>query len=308
MHGRLFGFELELFGEQYTLPFPSYFVLLLTDGQANRGIIDTDKLVALAAGSSAERVTTTCIGFGAGFNERLLDPMAHAGGGNYWFVETEDQMTGIFESEIEGLVALSAQNVEVEVALTHPRAAGVTFMHSVPVTPTPDGRWRVRIGDLYATSPRPLGLVFHVEDVAELGKVEVAQVKVEADVVTPEGIAHRTIVMPVMANLDGADHVEPVVEETLLRFRNAVARREAVELADEGRYDQAAARLEDAALACAPFMKSPAVAEESRDMRAQAELLRERTYSAIDRKYDAARSMSVLEAKMGYVDKVRRRR
>lgn len=30
MHGRLFGFQLELFGNNYTLPFPSYFVLLLT--------------------------------------------------------------------------------------------------------------------------------------------------------------------------------------------------------------------------------------------------------------------------------------
>lgn len=30
MHGRLFGFQIELFGETYSLPFPSYFVLLLT--------------------------------------------------------------------------------------------------------------------------------------------------------------------------------------------------------------------------------------------------------------------------------------
>ena len=29
MHGRLFEFNLELFGQSYTLPFPSYFVLLL---------------------------------------------------------------------------------------------------------------------------------------------------------------------------------------------------------------------------------------------------------------------------------------
>ncbi|HEX6645060.1 MAG TPA: VWA domain-containing protein, partial [Gemmatimonadales bacterium] len=283
-------------------------VLLLTDGQANQGITDVDRLVGMAGSSAAERVSTSCIGFGAHFNERLLDPMAHAGGGNYWFVESEDQMTGIFESEIEGLVALSAQNVEVEVTLTHPRTAGVTFLHSVPVQATPDGRWRVVIGDLYATSPRPLGLMFHVEDVAELGKVEVAQVKIEADVVTPEGIAHRTIVMPVMANLDGTDRIEPQVEETLLRFRNAMARREAVRLADAGDYDAAARRLDDAVLGCAPYMSSPAVAEESRDLRAQAELLRERRYSTMDRKYDEAVSLGILQAKLGYVDKVRRRR
>ncbi len=283
-------------------------VILLTDGQANEGITDVDQLVGMAAGSAAERVSTSCIGFGAHFNERLLDPMAHAGGGNYWFVESEDQMTGIFESEIEGLVALSAQNVEMEVRLTHPRTAGVTFLHSVPVVANPDGSWRVTIGDLYATSPRPVGLIFHVEDVADLGQIEVARVKIEADVVTAEGIVHRTIAMPVVANLDGADHVEPVVEETLLRFRNAEARREAVRLADRGEVEQAAARLESAALACAPYMTSPAVAEESRDMRAQARLLKERVYGAMDRKYDEARSMAMLEGKFGYIDKMNRKR
>ena len=98
-------------------------IILLTDGQANQGITDLGRLVAMSAGGAAERVSTSCIGFGAHFNEELLEPMAKEAGGNYWFVESEDQMTGIFESEIEGLVALSAQNVEIEVSLSHPKAA-----------------------------------------------------------------------------------------------------------------------------------------------------------------------------------------
>ena len=283
-------------------------VILLTDGQANQGVTDLGQLVAMSAAGATERVSTSCIGFGAHFNELLLEPMAKEAGGNYWFVESEDQMIGIFESEIEGLVALSAQNVEIEVSLTHPRAAGVTFMQSVPVQTTATGTWRVAFGDLYATSPRPLGLVFHVEDVDQLGKVEVAQVKVEADVVTSEGIAHRTIVMPVIANLDGSDHVEPTVEETFLRFRTAKAREEAVRLSSRGDFDAAATRLEDAALACAPYMASPAVAEESRDLRAQAQLLKQRNYSPMDMKYDAARAMAIREGKSEYIGKMGRKR
>jgi Ca-activated chloride channel family protein len=283
-------------------------VILLTDGQANQGVTDLGRLVAMSAAGATERVSTSCIGFGAHFNEELLEPMAKEAGGNYWFVESEDQMTGIFESEIEGLVALSAQNVEIEVSLSHPKAAGVTFMQSIPVQTTPGGTWRVALGDLYATSPRPLGLVFHVEDVDQLGKVEVAQVKIEADVVMSEGIAHRTIVMPVIANLDGSDHVEPTVEETFLRFRTAQAREAAVRLSRAGDFEGAAARLEDAALACAPYMASPVVAEESRDLRAQAMLLKERTYSAMDMKYDAARAMANREGKFGYIDKMNRKR
>ena len=66
--------------------------------------------------------------------------------------------------EIEGLVALAAQNVEVEVRLTDPRVAGVSFLQSYSVVQQGDA-WRVQMHDLYATSPKALGLVFHVEDV-----------------------------------------------------------------------------------------------------------------------------------------------
>ena len=145
-------------------------VVLLTDGQANVGIVEPDKLVGLARDGAARRVSTTCFGFGEGFNEDLLETMARAGGGNYRYIESNDQTAGIFEGEIEGLVALAAQNVEVEVRLSHPRVAGVSFLQSYPVEPTPEGGWRVALHDLYATSPRALGLVFHVEDVDEAGQ------------------------------------------------------------------------------------------------------------------------------------------
>jgi hypothetical protein len=119
-------------------------VVLLTGGQANIGIVDPGKLLGLARDGAGRKVTTTCIGFGAGFNQDLLTPMAQAGGGNYWYVESDDQMAGIFEGEIEGLVALAAQNVEVEVRLTHPRVAGVSFLQSYPVQQTEDG-WKVQL-------------------------------------------------------------------------------------------------------------------------------------------------------------------
>ncbi len=167
-------------------------VVLLTDGQANAGVVDPAKLVGLAKSGAARRVSTTCIGFGAHFNEDLLEPMAAAGAGNYWYVESYDQMAAIFQGEIEGLVALAAQNVEIEVRLTHPHAAGVSFMQSYPVESTAEGTWRVVLNDLYATSPRALGMVFHVEDVRELGKVQLGEVRIEADVMSEAGVEHRT--------------------------------------------------------------------------------------------------------------------
>jgi Ca-activated chloride channel family protein len=282
-------------------------VVLLTDGQANQGVVDVGQLVSMSGAGSAGRVSTTCIGLGPNFNEDLLEPMARAGGGNYWFVEGDDQMTAIFENEIKGLVALSAQNVEVTVRLTHPRTAGVTLLQSLPMTQLPDGSRRITIGDLYATSPRTLGLRFHVDSVAELLETQVAEVTIEADVMTAQGIVHRTITMPVMANLDGTDHVEPVVEDTMLEFQAAQAREEAIRLADRGEFDQAVQCLGVVMSAC-EVSASPLLREEAADLRAQAELLKERRYSAMDRKYDAAIAMSQRENKRGYTRQLREKR
>ncbi|HEX5817463.1 MAG TPA: VWA domain-containing protein, partial [Gemmatimonadales bacterium] len=268
-------------------------VVLLTDGQANAGIVEPQTLAGMTGGAVRERISTTCIGFGAHFNEDLLQLMAKSGGANYWYVENHDQMMGIFEEEIEGLVALAAQNVKVEVTLTHPKAMGVSFLQDYPVEATPDNRWRASLGDCYATSPLALGLIFHVEDVAALGEVQVAQVRTEADVIRPDGIEHLVTVLPVMANLDGTDHPEATVERTFLRFEAAKVREEAVRRADGGDFDGAARALRSVSEVMRPHAAYDGVLrEEVADLDREAARLAAHEYSAADRKYHRVRSSS----------------
>ena len=170
--------------------------------------------------------------------------------------------------------------------------------------PTPAGTWRVSLGDLYATAPRPLGLIFHVDDVEQLGPVQIGEVRIEADVVLEQGIEHRTIVMPVMANLDAADHVEPVVERTLLRFEAAKAREAAIRRADLGDYDGAANALREAGCNLLAYAADPDVAREIEDLKGQAERLAARLYDASDRKYDAAMAMGMRDGKEGYLSSI----
>jgi hypothetical protein len=216
-------------------------------------------------------------------------------------------MAEIFAGEIEGLVSLAAQNVAVEVQLSDPRFAGVSFLQSYAVEKTDEGGWRVRLHDLYATSPKAVGLLLHVEDVRELGKVKLGEVRVEADVVTEAGIEHRTTVMPVVANLDSEDHVEPTVEHTFLRFQAAKAREDAVRLADQGDFDRAAKGLEAAASALAPVALHAEAVEEVEDLQREAGRLRARLYEASDRKYQSARAMAARDLKADYAARVSRR-
>src|SRR3954451_6676858 len=279
-------------------------VVLLTDGRANAGVIDTGKLVGLAKAGAGRRVSTTAIGFGAHFNEELLEPMAAAGSGNYWYVESPEQMAAIFQGEVEGLVSIAAQNVELEVRLTHPNVSGVSFLQSYTIEATAEGAWRVALNDLYATAPRALGIVFHVEDVRELGKVSLGEIRVEADVLSEAGIEHRTMTMPVIANLDGEDRIEPVVEQTFLQFHSPRAREAAIRQADRGDFDGAAASLREAVSNLSVCAGVPMIAEEMEDLAAEADRLDSRQYEAADRKYHGARAMANRDLKSEYARNV----
>ncbi|HEY0764667.1 MAG TPA: VWA domain-containing protein [Pyrinomonadaceae bacterium] len=88
-------------------------VLLITDGQANVGVTNTDEIVTQAMGLFQRGVSTSTIGIGADFNEDLLMPMAQSGGGNAWHVVEPEDMQRIFQIELEGLIAQFAHTVSL---------------------------------------------------------------------------------------------------------------------------------------------------------------------------------------------------
>ena len=86
-------------------------VLLITDGLANVGETNPDRIIDQARGLATRGVSTSTIGIGADFNEDLLVPLAQAAGGNAWHVEQPADMQRIFAVELEGLVAQVAHTV-----------------------------------------------------------------------------------------------------------------------------------------------------------------------------------------------------
>lgn len=88
-------------------------VLLITDGLANVGETNTDRIVSQAAELANRGVSTTTIGIGSDFNEDLLIPMAEAGRGNAWHVERPTDMEKIFATEMQGLIAQVGHTVSL---------------------------------------------------------------------------------------------------------------------------------------------------------------------------------------------------
>lgn len=76
-------------------------VILVSDGMANRGLCDSTRVAEHVATLSRTGVSTTTLGVGKDFNERLLEAMAEAGDGNYHYAPTAEQMSQLFQEELQ---------------------------------------------------------------------------------------------------------------------------------------------------------------------------------------------------------------
>lgn len=88
-------------------------VLLLSDGLANVGVVDPNTIAAEARGLAARGVGTTTLGVGDDYNEDLLEAMALAGDGHYYYIESPVQLVDIFQTELHGLMETLGQKVSL---------------------------------------------------------------------------------------------------------------------------------------------------------------------------------------------------
>lgn len=87
--------------------------LLLTDGLANVGIKDPEALRSHAAEIRARGVSTTTFGVGANFDELLLQSMADAGGGHFYYIDSAQKITDIITSEVGEALEVVARNAAI---------------------------------------------------------------------------------------------------------------------------------------------------------------------------------------------------
>ena len=79
-------------------------MLLISDGHANAGITDPAQLGPVAATAGSAGITTTTLGFGLGYDERLLRAIAAGGNGSELFAEHADDAVAAIAKELDGLL------------------------------------------------------------------------------------------------------------------------------------------------------------------------------------------------------------
>jgi Ca-activated chloride channel family protein len=216
-------------------------VLLLTDGQANVGIMDADTLVCMAGNVATDGVTTTTIGFGDDFDEDLLTGIAAAGRGNAHYVADPDRTPGVFADEFQGLVSLVAQNVAVEI---HPsdHVATVGVVNGHPQVSVPGGV-QVQLGDAHAEERRRVVFELTVPGLQEIGVTQVAEIVVRWIALGDQIAAHSRriplVVNAVTAEEARAAEADPEVADEVLVLKATRAQREAIVRADAGDFEGA---------------------------------------------------------------------
>lgn len=133
------------------------YVWLFTDGQANAGITDPAALVAETRkrleGSGITGIYT--FGFGASHNSNLLQAIAEASQGSYFFIRTTELIKEVFANCLGGLLSIVAHHI----VLKFTPAAGTVVkkvLSTLPFETASDSTIVINMKDLYSEEQRDL--------------------------------------------------------------------------------------------------------------------------------------------------------
>lgn len=272
-------------------------VIVLTDGHANQGVVDPERLAAMAGQLREEGIFVTTMGVGLGFDEDLLAAMATAGGGHFYFIENADAIPGIFAKELDGLLAVAAQGLTLTVRT--PVWAQITDVYGYPCQATAHEAV-IHVSDLYAGELKSIVLTLEVgaqsAGVHELIQAELTYHEARGghgDVRAGHGDVQLGLGLSVTfaAPADVADVIENgIVMKEVHQAEAARALERAIEEADQGNFAGSQAQMQAVFSTLSNYEDDEEVAAQLDAMRGMALRLRADAYDASARK--SARQLS----------------
>jgi len=91
--------------------------LVLTDGEANEGIVEYHDIISEARNLRMKGMTISTVGLGIEYNEELMKGIAKNTRGNYYYIDTIDQIPEVFDKELKSIFGTVATNVGLKLRL-----------------------------------------------------------------------------------------------------------------------------------------------------------------------------------------------
>jgi len=91
-------------------------VVILSDGDANVGPHTHEELLKIITARAKEGVTLSTIGFGSGnYRDTLMEQLADKGNGNNYYIDSQEQATRVFETQLTQMLEVVAKDVKLQV-------------------------------------------------------------------------------------------------------------------------------------------------------------------------------------------------
>lgn len=226
-------------------------LLLVSDGHANAGEKDPKFFADVSTKSAGEKVTTSTIGLGTGYDETILEALAQGGGGAHRFAGTIDEAIGAIAAEVDDLLDKSIVNAVLRVTPTQVISGppAIEIIQRLPYWVDGD-TYVVQLGDLYSGENRRFVIDLRVPEIQSLGLCKIADITVEyLDLAQRQEIS---VTMPVNVNVVPGDVAagriaDPIVRAERLILEAQTAKSLAVEELLSGKIKEASGRLKSAA-------------------------------------------------------------
>jgi Ca-activated chloride channel family protein len=196
-------------------------LLLISDGHANSGEQDPEVLAKIASRHVAKKITTSTIGLGTGYDEKILEALAQGGNGVHRFAYTIDEAIGAIAAEVDDLLEKSVVNAVLRFtpapALTaNPR---IEILQRLPYYQEGD-TYVLQLGDLYAGENRRFVLDIEVPGMPALGLTTIADITLEyLDV---EQMQEISVAMPVQVNVVPDDVAKGRLADAVVRAERLI--------------------------------------------------------------------------------------
>ena len=249
---------------QYFCPEQLNRVILLSDGLANQGETNPDVIASDVKGLAKRGVSTTTMGVGDDYNEDLLEAMANSGDGNYYYIESSEQLPEIFQMELQGLMATLGRNVTL----------GIEPQGDVELVDVLNDLALTRQGQFQLPNlvmGNPFVVVVRLKVPAMIGEQQANLCNFRLAWESNEQKEHlklrAMLQLPVVASANLEEFpFNPEVQRQVALMMSARAKQEAVQQVDRGEYEAASKLIQETRQQVLRAPKSPLIEQEAQSL------------------------------------------